>query len=99
MKNFLNFTIVVFFLGLIQFGCQAKKDIMTPTDLANIILKSVFTKDSSLFFDRLFTKERSLQTLKIGQLEDYVIKQETELVNSETEMKKYTDSMAIQYRE
>ncbi|MBK8403315.1 MAG: hypothetical protein IPL25_04260 [Saprospiraceae bacterium] len=60
---------------------------MTPTDLANIILKSVFTKDSSLFFDRLFTKERSLQTLKIGQLEDYVIKQETELVNSETEMK------------
>jgi|JI10StandDraft_1071094.scaffolds.fasta_scaffold08035_2 hypothetical protein len=99
MKNFLNFTIVVFIAGLAHYGCQSKKEIMTPTNLANIILKSVFDKDSTLFLDRLFNKERSLQTLKLGQLSDYVIEQETALVNNESEMKIYRDSMSFQYRE
>ncbi|MBK7881734.1 MAG: hypothetical protein IPJ83_14405 [Saprospiraceae bacterium] len=68
MKKFLNFTIVVIILGLALYGCQSKKEIMTPTNLANIILKSVFDKDSTLFLDRLFNKEREFANIKIGTI-------------------------------
>ena len=98
MKNFLNFIIVVFFVGLIQFGCQAKKDIMTPTKLINIVLKSVFTKDSSLFIDRFYNKDRIVKTLALATISDFAFNKEMELANDTNRYRIYHDSLMLQYR-
>ena len=93
---FLTFLLLMLLAG----SCALpEKEVMTPTKMTNIILKSVFERDSSLFEQLLYTKEELIGTVNLAKIKDEVKKNEMKIINDKFHYIVYRDSCMAEFRE
>lgn len=94
MKNWY----IIILLVVLLYSCKEEKKVMTPTDFTNIILKSVFEKDSPAFKERLYHANELQDAINLAKLTPEVRKNEQKIINDKYHYIVYEDSCMLEYR-